>query len=217
MREKSESGLSRWARRKAAARDDRTAAAPKRGAALPAAPAAADAQLKAPAAEENRSDRESDATGHRGTEAPANLPDIETLDYDSDYAGFLSEDVSDAVRNVALRKLWRSNPLLANVDGLVDYDDDFTDAATVIEGMKSVYRVGRGMVEDEPEGMEEATASTASDAEELQDDVSEPSASDDETDTVVAQQDTEPQSAEADASQDTVAKDTDGKKTGDTT
>jgi hypothetical protein len=44
-----------------------------------------------------------------------------------------------------LRRLWLSNPALANVDGLVDYGQDFTDSATVVENLQTAYQVGRGM------------------------------------------------------------------------
>lgn len=79
------------------------------------------------------------------------LPDIETLDASSDYTPFMSDKVSDAVRNMALRKLWRSDSVFANLDGMIDYGEDFTDAARVVGGMKSVYTVGRGMVDYEAE------------------------------------------------------------------
>ena len=167
MSAKHESGLSRWARRKTEARSTPAVGTAKRGAALPATAVDADTVPDAPqnsVTDATTADRAGDTAAREGDSVPGNLPNIETLDYDSDYAGFLSKDVSDAVRNTALRKLWRSNPLLANVDGLVDYDDDFSDAATVIEGMKSAYRIGRGMVQDEPDGTEEMLASTATDA-----------------------------------------------------
>ncbi len=83
-------------------------------------------------------------------EVVAQLPDIETLDRDSDFTVFLQEKVPEALRRQALKRLWRSNPLLANLDGLNDYDEDFTDAATVIEGMKTAYQVGRGYLRDDP-------------------------------------------------------------------
>jgi len=79
------------------------------------------------------------------------LPDIDDLDASSDYSAFMSDKVSDTVRNLALRKLWRTDSVFANLDGLIDYGEDFTDAATVVEGMKSVYTVGRGMVDYEAE------------------------------------------------------------------
>jgi len=150
MTAKRESGLSRWARRKAAVQSEQDLETPKRGAALPAGAAGTAATQDEYSPREAAVQTAEPATPDTET-VPADLPDLDTLDYESDYAGFLSKDVSDAVRNIALRKLWRSNPLLANVDGLVDYDDDFTDAATVVEGMKSVYRIGRGMVQDDDE------------------------------------------------------------------
>ena len=108
------------------------------------------------------------------------LPDIETLDEKSDFSAFMQEGVPDALRRRALRRLWRVNPIFANLDGLNDYDDDFTDAALVVEGMKTLFQVGKGMAdrtapaegEIQPEGEiaahetatgETATGETASD------------------------------------------------------
>lgn len=72
------------------------------------------------------------------------LPDPLTLKEGDDVRGFMSAQVPEHLRRVALRFLWRSNPVLANVDGLIDYGEDFTDAATVIENMQTVYQVGKG-------------------------------------------------------------------------
>lgn len=56
------------------------------------------------------------------------MPPIESLTEESDYSGFLSEKVSDALRQQALRKLFHSASF--NVcDGLDDYADDFTSFA----------------------------------------------------------------------------------------
>jgi len=53
------------------------------------------------------------------------MPDIESLTPDSDYTGFLSPGVSETLRKLALRRLFRSE--VFNVcDGLDDYDDDYT-------------------------------------------------------------------------------------------
>ena len=41
--------------------------------------------------------------------------------------------------------------MLANVDGLNDYDEDFTDAALVVKGLKSAYQVGKGYLTAEDE------------------------------------------------------------------
>ena len=84
-------------------------------------------------------------------EIPEGLPDIESLDENSDFSPFLSGDVPEALQRLALRKLWRLDPVLANLDGLVDYGEDFTDAATVIEGMRTAYKVGKGIVDDDEE------------------------------------------------------------------
>lgn len=53
------------------------------------------------------------------------MPPIESLDEDSDYSGFMSPNVSDELRNLALRKLFRGG-VFNERDGLDDYDDDFT-------------------------------------------------------------------------------------------
>ncbi len=74
------------------------------------------------------------------------LPDPDTLKEGDDFAAFLREAVPERLRRRALRRLWRSNPALANLDALVDYGDDFTDKATVVENLQTAYQVGRGML-----------------------------------------------------------------------
>ena len=73
------------------------------------------------------------------------LPDPDKMQTGDDFSAFMSRAVPDRLRRRALRRLWRSNPVLANVDGLVDYGGDFTDSATVIENLQTAYQVGRGM------------------------------------------------------------------------
>lgn len=70
----------------------------------------------------------------------------ESLDAGADFARFLREGVPEALRRRALRRLWRVNPVLANVDGLVDYGEDFTDASRVPDALATAYRVGRGFL-----------------------------------------------------------------------
>ena len=55
----------------------------------------------------------------------ADMPDIDSLTEDSDYSPFMSPGVSDELRNLALRKLFRA-PVFNIRDGLDEYDDDFT-------------------------------------------------------------------------------------------
>lgn len=75
--------------------------------------------------------------------------DVATLDYSSDFERFMRDDVPDALRRQALRQLWRSDPVLANLDGLCDYDDDFTDAALAVKVLETAHKVGRGFLDDE--------------------------------------------------------------------
>ena len=74
------------------------------------------------------------------------LPDPDTLQKGDDFSGFLRSEVPERLRRRALRRLWRSNPVLACLDRLVDYDDDFTDAATVVPDLKTTYQVGKGLL-----------------------------------------------------------------------
>ena len=56
------------------------------------------------------------------------MPPLESLGPDSDYSGFLSRGVSEALRRKALARLFRS-PAYNVVDGLDDYAEDFTKFA----------------------------------------------------------------------------------------
>lgn len=74
------------------------------------------------------------------------LPNPDDMQSGDDFSAFLKAAVPERLRRRALRKLWLTNPTLANVDGLVDYGEDFTDSATVVEGMQTAYQVGKGML-----------------------------------------------------------------------
>ena len=66
--------------------------------------------------------------GHPGAGKPptdTDLPPLDTLDGHSDYSGFLSPEVSEALRRRALSQLFHS-PHLNVCDGLDDYAEDFT-------------------------------------------------------------------------------------------
>lgn len=78
--------------------------------------------------------------------AELGLSDPDTLVQGDDFSAFMKAAVPERLRQRALRRLWRSNPVLANLDGLIDYGDDYTDAATVIPGMQTAYQVGKGMM-----------------------------------------------------------------------
>ena len=104
-----ESVLSRWSRRKQEARDaaQEAAAAPD--------PGESAAAVQAP----------DEAPGEQPLLTDADMPDIDSLTEESDFSPFMSAGVSDELRNLALRKLFRA-PLFNIRDGLDEYDDDFT-------------------------------------------------------------------------------------------
>lgn len=74
------------------------------------------------------------------------LPDPDGLKMGDDFTGFMKKAVPERLRRRALRRLWTSNPTLANLDMLVDYGEDYTDAATVVENLQTAYQVGKGMM-----------------------------------------------------------------------
>ena len=85
------------------------------------------------------------------------LPDPEAVTEESGLEQFLNgKGLPGRVRQMALRRLWRLNPLFGVVDDMVEYGEDYTDAATVIEGMKTAYTVGKGYAKEvvEPEETE---------------------------------------------------------------
>ena len=97
--------LERWSRRKANV---------KAGVEVEADPPAGDVAAQAPMPEEP-------------AQAPVavELPDLDSLDGDSDYSAFMSPGVDADLRRKALRKLF-SSPKFNVCDGLDDYCDDYT-------------------------------------------------------------------------------------------
>lgn len=53
------------------------------------------------------------------------MPELDSLDENSDYSGFLSPGVSEQLRKLALRKLFLGQ-CFNRCDGLDDYDEEFT-------------------------------------------------------------------------------------------
>lgn len=108
------------------------------------------------------------------------LPDPDLMAEGDDFSAFMKKAVPDRIRRRALRRLWLSNSVLANVDGLVDYGEDFTDAATVIENMQTAYQVGKGMTKHVEVMEAEAAAKEAEEAK-AEGAVGDDTANDDET------------------------------------
>ena len=88
------------------------------------------------------------------------LPPVEELTPDSDYTPFLRAEVPEDLHRQALRKLWGSDPVFANDDGLKDYADDYTGLFTSSDPVKTLYRVGKGFLD----AAEDAAARAEQDA-----------------------------------------------------
>ncbi|MEM9576653.1 MAG: DUF3306 domain-containing protein [Pseudomonadota bacterium] len=78
--------------------------------------------------------------------AELGLPDPGAMQSGDDFSAFMNRDVPEHLRKQALRTLWRSNPVLACVDGLNEYDDDYRAAMLLQEPIKTAYQVGKGML-----------------------------------------------------------------------
>ena len=143
MAESDDSFVGRWSRLKRGERIRDETPGPGESVPVPAVPPTGEAEPADPA----------------DSAVVENLPDIDSLDESADFTVFLKEGVPEELRKRALRKLWRLNPIFANLDGLNDYDEDFTDAAAVLEGIKTLYQVGKGIVApEEPAGEDAADA-----------------------------------------------------------
>jgi len=95
-------------------------------------------------------------------EAPAltdeDMPDIESLDNDSNFEQFFSPGVSEELRNLALRKLFRL-PEFNIRDGLNDYDDDFSKMPALTQEVVSKLRSWADeKIEEAEEGFKEGVS-----------------------------------------------------------
>ena len=122
-----------WSRRKAAAREAEAAEA---------AEAAEREAARAEAAEAAALDAlpEAEQLERLG------LPDPDAVASGDDVRAFLARRVPRAIRDRALRSLWRSNPVLACRDGLNDYDGDFTGDGLRGGTLRTAYAVGKGLM-----------------------------------------------------------------------
>jgi len=73
------------------------------------------------------------------------MPDIETLDEESDFSGFMSTGVSETLRKMALQKLFQGKNYNIR-DGLDEYDGDYTnfeklDSSVITCDMKHLIEV----------------------------------------------------------------------------
>jgi Protein of unknown function (DUF3306) len=131
--------LQRWSRRKAEARSAATVALEQPSGPADSVPAS------------GQRPPEPDAAAPAPID-PEDLPDIETLDASSDFTAFMRPGVPEHLRTLALRKLWRSDPIFSKLDGLVEYGEDYSIATWPKDAIKTAYKVGRGFLEEISEG-----------------------------------------------------------------
>lgn len=163
MSEEEQGFLTRWSRRKAAARQRAAAAeaAPPETAMpphaaphdVPAIPPGGDAALKhADAAPDARRGSRADVP-EAAAELP--LPPVETLQgLASDYRAFFRGNVDQGLQRAALKKLF-SDPHFNQMDGLDVYIDDYGIPDPIPPEMLADLKHARGLLFDEP--AEEAT------------------------------------------------------------
>lgn len=149
MNSREDGFLSRWAKRKADVRETEEREVENRQAKLTPRPGddhdqalTSDGQPPV-TSEDSRDEPPDDETRQRWIEE-LEAVDIDTLTYDNDFTIFMKSWVPGPLRQRALRKLWTTNPALAVLDGLNDYDLDYTDAAMQAGQVVSSYLPGRG-------------------------------------------------------------------------
>ena len=129
--------LSRWSRRKDAAR---AGALADEDVADPGDRPAHDAD----AAETDARGRDGGAEAAEPAIRPEDLPDPDTLTAESDFSVFMQKGVPPDLQQRALRKLWLTDPALANLDGLLDYGGDFSQVGKAKMAVKTAWQVGKG-------------------------------------------------------------------------
>ncbi len=135
--------LSRWARRKQQVREEDEREAAVAPSSEVEVPAASEAALPTEPDRDQRDTPPDEETRQQWIEELEAI-DIDTLNYDNDFTVFMKSWVPGALRQRALRKLWTTNPALAVLDGLNDYDLDYTDKAMRAGTVVSSYMPGKG-------------------------------------------------------------------------
>jgi len=83
------------------------------------------------------------------------LPDPETIEDEAGLDRFFQGDMPERLRRLALRRVWRLNPLFRFADEMVEYGEDYTDAATVVDGLQTAYQVGKGYLQKAKDKLDE--------------------------------------------------------------
>ena len=131
MSDKDENFAQRWSRLKQQAREEEKL--------TEAPPSDLPAKVDEPVAEEPKEEKPFD---------PASLPPVESLTKDSDYSQFMRPEVPEDLRQKALRRLWAADPVLSAPDALDMHTIDYNAVPTFPEGLKTLFRIGQGMLDE---------------------------------------------------------------------
>jgi len=129
--------VARWSRRKSAERRRAAAAGTPGG-----TPAGEPAEEAAPPATAPTGPVETEGEPH----GLADLPPLDSLTQDSDFAPFLRHGVPEETARAALRKLWTSDPVWALPERLDIHNLDYT-FPIVPQIVETAYRVGQGFLD----------------------------------------------------------------------
>ena len=130
--------LQRWSKRKAAVKNENPALADDES---------LDDQNQALAAEEKpepSSEAAEDDLTDEDLCAKYELTHPDQCDDPEQLDDFFNRPLPDRLKQLAMRRMWRLNPLFRFADEMVEYGENYTDAATVLPDMQSAYKVGKG-------------------------------------------------------------------------
>lgn len=85
----------------------------------------------------------------------AEAVDLEKVEYGFDFSIFMKRGVPDLLRKKALQKFFNSNPVLANLDGLNDYDEDYNNPLHMV--YKSSWDLKRGFLSEAEKLLQQTT------------------------------------------------------------
>ncbi len=92
---------------------------------------------------------------------PAELPPVESLTFDSDFAAYLRANIDESVKRAALKKLLH-DPRFNVMDGLDTYIDDYTKNEGISEAMlKTLEHARSTLFPPQAEGATEEAAQEA--------------------------------------------------------
>ena len=126
--------LSRWARRKADAREGKPLTEPEPPKLAPAVAAKHTAAVQPASAPARSPDAQSLVKTEPEVPPPLTLEDAKALTQHSDFKPFMAQQVSPDVRNAAMKKLF-ADPHYNVMDGLDIYIDDYTKSDPIPESM----------------------------------------------------------------------------------